>query len=455
MKQSFNVDNFIKIFYDENRKGNYLEGDFTIFKPLKEISQKIKQINKNFIIGTYSTEQLKIKANSTKEKLQKKKFEKLIKILKVVEANIDSKAYELVMATTTVKGKIAYTVERNNAEVFFLLKQIQRNIQHSFNVIQSDRHEVVTQVINMLDNSFPKFIIRTDIKSFFESIPHDKLKETLTRNHILSPQSKKIINEILRQYKILTGHDHGIPRGIGISAYLAELYMRDIDKEIRALSNVTYYARYVDDMILVFTPNTKYDDKNYLNGLKSIIEKYILELNDKKTKEIDFYNMSDFLLDFLGYSIEFKHIKKNEYNFFVRLSHSKKKKYYMKVKLLIEEYNLQSKFNEKEARKLLVKRLKYLTGNTRLLGVKKDILVGTYFSNQLVSEISVFKQFDDYLQALIDKKVAPYSRLTYINTNHLKTKLKKFSFSDGFTSKKFYKFSKIDLENILNIWKSL
>ena len=178
------------------------------------------------------------------------------------------------------------------------MKQIQKNIQHSFKVKQADRNEIVSQVVNMLDNEFPKYIIRTDIESFYESIPHNELKNVINRNYILSPLSKKVIYEILRQYQSITGLDKGIPRGIGISAYLAELYMRDFDNDIKSLKNVTYYARYVDDIIAIFVPKSKNIDSTQLIDYKAKLTDLItsegLVLNVKKTNG---YNLSGGIFD--------------------------------------------------------------------------------------------------------------------------------------------------------------
>lgn len=454
MKQSFNVENFIKIYYDENRKGDYLDGRFSEFSALKEIGQEIKQINQNFRDKVYSTEIEKETANQKKEELLKIKFNKLGEVLLEVEEKIDKKNYLISMLTKSIKEKTAYTIDRSNIETFFLFKQIQKNIQYSFKVKQADRNEIISQVINMLDNGFPKYIIRTDIKSFYESIPHDKLKKVISRNHILSSVSKKVINEILRQYQTMTGHDKGIPRGIGISAYLAELYMRDFDNDIKNLKNVTYYARYVDDIITIFTPNNKYDSTDYLNLIDEKIIRYGLARNTDipKNEQIDMrQNSINFNFDFLGYNLNYSGELK------IDLSNNKFQKLKRKIELSIDAYNTLSKFNEKQARKELIKRVKYLTGNTRLLGVKKDILIGVYFSNQLVNSVdSKLKRLDNYFKCVaVERNLKPYSRLNLNGAIKLKNKLKTFSFVDGFNEKKFYKFSKKDLEEILSIWKSL
>lgn len=454
MKQTFNVENFIKIYYDENRKGDYLDGRFSEFSALKEIGQEIKQINQNFRNKVYLTETEKETANQKKEELLKIKFDKLGEVLLEVEEKIDKKNYLISMITKSIKGKTAYTLDRSNIETFFLFKQIQKNIQHSFKVKQADRNEIVSQVVNMLDNGFPKYIIRTDIKSFYESIPHDKLKKVINRNHILSPLSKKVINEILRLYQSITGHDKGIPRGIGISAYLAELYMRDFDNDIKNLENITYYARYVDDIITVFTPNNKYDSTNYLNLIDEKITRYGLARNTdiSKNKLTDMrQNSINFNFNFLGYKIDFSPNKLK-----IEISDNKEQRYKNKINLAIDDYNTSSKYDERNARKLLIKRLRYLTGNIRLLGVKKDILIGIYFSNQQITEQTKLQELDNYLTSVaIDTNLQPYSRLNLANGDKLRIKLKSFKFVDGFKEKKFYKFSKNELEEILSIWKSL
>lgn len=454
MKQLFNVENFIKIYYDENRKGDYLDGRFSEFSALKEIGQEIKQINQNFRNKVYLTETEKETANQKKEELLKIKFDKLGEVLLEVEEKIDKKNYLISMITKSIKGKTAYTLDRSNIETFFLFKQIQKNIQHSFKVKQADRNEIVSQVVNMLDNGFPKYIIRTDIKNFYESIPHDKLKKVINRNHILSPLSKKVINEILRLYQSITGHDKGIPRGIGISAYLAELYMRDFDNDIKNLENITYYARYVDDIITVFTPNNKYDSTNYLNLIDEKITRYGLARNTdiSKNKLTDMrQNSINFNFNFLGYKIDFSPNKLK-----IEISDNKEQRYKNKINLAIDDYNTSSKYDERNARKLLIKRLRYLTGNIRLLGVKKDILIGIYFSNQQITEQTKLQELDNYLTSVaIDTNLQPYSRLNLANGDKLRIKLKSFKFVDGFKEKKFYKFSKNELEEILSIWKSL
>lgn len=452
MNQSFDSENFIKIFYKENRKGFYIERAYNIFKPIRSITNSIVQVKINFKNNRYSTVDLQKKANRVKDKFKKRKYKKLQGIFNNLEQKIETNniAFKL-KKHIKIEGKLIYTVEKNreSPEVFFALKQVQNNIKKSFKVGQSDRYEVANQVINMLDNNFPKFVIRTDIKSFFETISHEKLHEKINKNYILNTESKKIINEILDQYKILSTSDKGIPRGVGISSYLAELYMQDIDNKIRALPNLTYYARYVDDIVAIFTPNSRYDKVCYLKQFKKIIEDEKLQLNEDKTKRLKLYDKDNqpIKLDFLGYKISNNNGSKLQ----VSITQSKLKKYKNKIDSAIEDYNKTNKYNEKLARKLLKNRLKYLTGNTRLLNAKKDIFLGIYFSNILVTKTNQLKRLDCYLQHKLTL-LKPHEKLA-ISTKDLKNKFGKYSFFKGFKNRKFYIFNKNTLEDILKIWQ--
>lgn len=154
----------------------------------------------------------------------------------------------------------------------------------------------MSEIINILEDKSPKYVIRTDIKGFYESIPQKKLLDKLNNDYLLSARSKKFIQQILEEYNKLTGQSDsdtakGVPRGIGVSAYLSELFMREVDNKIRELDDLVYYARYVDDIIAIFIPQSKNikDFNKYKEGINKIIQDdEKLELNSDKTNE---YNL--------------------------------------------------------------------------------------------------------------------------------------------------------------------
>ena len=250
LDQSFSAENFSKIFEDENRKGNDLASKF--FPTVEKLNVKIRA----------QRDKLKQEKDESKKGTLKEQFYKLI----------DEKATELnscfeslvADASKTAKKKYKINLEKSNvittkpvyftkkedALGYFIIKQLQRNIRKLYKVKQSDRHQIVSQLSCLLNDEFPKYLIRTDIQEFYESIPHDKLLEIIDHENLLSFTSKKYIKSILNEYKTLSASDNGLPRGIGVSAYLAELYMRQFDRKVKDDNEVIFYARYVDDIVI-------------------------------------------------------------------------------------------------------------------------------------------------------------------------------------------------------------
>ncbi|WP_277342840.1 reverse transcriptase domain-containing protein, partial [Pseudomonas viridiflava] len=100
----------------------------------------------------------------------------------------------------------------------------------------------------------PKYIIRSDVELFYESVGHKELFDGIYQAPELSVLIKRILTRLMKDYVVVSGDENGLPRGIGISAYLSEIYLSSIDDEIRRQDNLFYYARYVDDMVLMYAP---------------------------------------------------------------------------------------------------------------------------------------------------------------------------------------------------------
>lgn len=445
LDQSFSAENFRKILDYENRKGVYLEGEY--FQDIKKITEEIKKCNtevrdKKNKISAEEFEIFRKETNEKKDKLKEKKEEQLsIELQKISDIVVNDKFRIKLTKDDEITDKPVYKIE-NKPEYFFALKQIQYNFRKLYKVKQANRFAIVSQLKGLLQDNFPKYVIRTDIQEFYESIHHDILLQKLNEENLLTFYSKKILFQILNEYKRLSGSNKGLPRGVGVSAYLAELYMRDIDNHIKSIPTVSYYARYVDDIIIIFTPLSTKDSRDYLVKIDEIIEtKYALTRNKSKTKSFDLVdNPIVSNLEYLGYQIQFGNgsIK-------LKLTENKLARYKQRIDLVIAAYLNYAKINEKKARKILVKRLKFLTGNTRLLNNKNNILVGVFYSNNLLTESSDFKGLDSYLTHKIQSQ---------ITLPHLQTRLAKYKFEDGFSSRRFSAFTTNELSDILEIWNT-
>jgi hypothetical protein len=445
MDQSFSIENFKKILSFENRRGRNLEKEFfpEVFHITKEIALTNKKLHEHFRYRTSDENEL-TELNNAKTKNKNLKEQLIDKLLKEISDKVLDTKYKIEIIKVETKNKPVYTI-KPTAENYFTIKQLQYNVKKSFKVTQANRFAIINQINSLLSDNFPKIVLRTDIKSFYESIPHDKLIAKINDNPALSFFSKKLLCRILKDFLIESGASEpiGIPRGIGVSAYLAELYMRDIDKELSSLENVTYYARYVDDIILVFTPTSNQKSPTYIDQAKQLLEKDTgLKMNSLKTSELDLVRSNVACeLNFLGYKFQFKNLNLHK----IRLTDSKMDKYKKRISNAIQEYNDQFPFHSKNARRILIHRLNFLTGNTRLENNKENVLVGIYYTNNLISEPQEdLIELDTFLAEQADAHI-PHIRL--------RQRIKLFSFKKGFQTRKFVNFNlktkRVTLKEIL------
>ena len=446
--QSFTSENFRKIFDYENRKGNYLEGKFfpEIAKIMEELKQNIAEIRglkrnqQSLDNEIYETKRIEL--SQRREVLRNKKEELLLKELEKLSLKISKGEVALGLKQVQIKGKTAYTFSggknSGSAATYFALKQIQYNIRKLYKVKQSNRFNILSQLREVIDNPFPKYLIRTDIKDFFETIPGDALLTKIDSEPLLALPSKKIIRRILHDYKALSGNSNGIPRGVGISAYLSELYMRNLDEEILSQPDVIFYARYVDDIVIVYAPKPNSNNSKLLENLIHIVGKHGLATNSTKTVQYELPIKDPTSLTYLGYTFKLasQPIK-------LALSEQKVLRYKRKIELSFQAYHSAAKNKERRARKILLKRIKFLTTNTRLLNNKEHAVVGIYFSNCLMTCDHALLELDIMLKAEINK----------LSLTDVRDSLDKMSFEQGFKQKRFSQFSTNDLITIVKVWK--
>ncbi|NVJ99415.1 MAG: reverse transcriptase [Alphaproteobacteria bacterium] len=446
-EQAFSERNFRKIFDQENRKGRYLEAEF--FPSIVDVSeriQKARRLRRTFKKGKAAlTEVQKVELTKLKKKIEALEAERELKIteeLEKVSALAQSGDFKFSIKEIDVGlGKTTYTIDKEVAS-FFAIKQIQANLQRVYKVKQANRQQIVSQVSKLIADQFPKYILRTDITSFYESIPTKNIMHKLDEDGLLSVRTRKLIKQLLHSYQELSGAVCGLPRGIGISAYLAELYMRKFDTMLRSATGVIYYSRYVDDLFLVLSPPP---NKSVLPDVRRIIQAFKrggLHRNRDKTSLFDITKgFKPVKFDFLGYCFTLDANAKIE----LTMTAAKKKRYEDRIDRVFADYLKKSKYDEKRARRLLVERVKFLTGNTRLVNNKKNVVAGIYFSNSLLHSDG----FPD-LKALdlhLSKKASGLSNAALAN------KITKHTFVDGFQTRRYHKFSATKLAEIVRVWK--
>lgn len=446
LDQSFSASNFRKIFDIENRLGNYLESD--LFPEIEEQSRLI-QGSKNtlrllrkgrelYLPEEYEEKKEKLKIEI--ENLKDKKETMLNSELEAASAAVGMKNFSFGITEVDIGiPKKVFVAERNPA-TYFALKQVQYNIRRLYKVKQANRHHIVCQLRELLGDKFPKYIIKTDVSSFYESIPRRLILKKLNDDPLLTQTSKRIISRVLFEYGQQTGSETGLPRGIGVSAYLAELYMRDIDRSIYNFPGVLYYARYVDDMFIIYCPPPNVGTSQFRRTVVAALRGGGLTRNKEKTKIIKFDSDTTCVVEYLGYRFEIK-----PGSVVLRMTSKKMQRYKRRIDLSIDDYNKQSKNSEKRARALLEKRIRFLAGNTRLVNNKKNVVSGIYFSNSLLSDPRDLKGLDAYL----------HNAVLTIRSERLRQRLLEISFERNFQTRKYFKFSTQELSDIVEIWKNV
>jgi hypothetical protein len=465
--QSFSAENFEKIFNIENRKGNInkdtLPADYiSLVLRIKEIRTTIKELKAKYESGEISKDEYlesRDTHSQTIKDIQLQKETVLYEHMKKISEEVNSSKFKFDFKIGDRNGKPTYEIGNSIAQ-FYAIKQLQYNIRKTFKVKQSDRYRILKQIKLLLSDGFPKIVIRTDIKSFYESIPQDKLVDKVLESTLLTHKSKQFITNIIQEYerlkdKIAEPEGYGIPRGVGISAYLSELYMNDVDKSIRAIENVTFYSRYVDDIFIVITPTSKNDSTNYLKIVEDILTKYGLTMKQAKTKVENFLRSTTHksTIEYLGYSFEIDY-GNDHCHLKINLTQSKIDKYKERLQKAFDDYNAESKYNERRGRRLLFNRLCFLSGNTKLLNSKEGIKVGVYYSNSLLEESNLksLTAVNGFLKRMVYTNLKPYCSGSF-DVGKLKTQIiRRFDFCEGFKQKRFHNYTTNELIEIKKIW---
>lgn len=137
------------------------------------------------------------------------------------------------------------------------------------------------------------WILKCDIKKFFYSIDTNILFEIL-KKHISDKKLLKLTHHLLYDNRT---DPIGIPIGNYTSQFFANTYLNELDQFIKHKLKVKYYARYMDDFVMLL------ENKERCKVIKKEIENFIkdnlhLELNSKSK-----YYPSAQGLNFCGYRI--------------------------------------------------------------------------------------------------------------------------------------------------------
>ena len=146
------------------------------------------------------------------------------------------------------------------------------------------------------DTRSVKYFLKMDIRHFFASIQHDRLKAFVSK----CIHDTRFLHLL---FEIIDTTDCGLPLGFHTSHWLANWYLQPLDYYIKQELKATYYVRYMDDMV-IFDSN-----KRNLHEMRRSIADYLdsigLELKGNwqvcRFHKTDKYGDHYRFLDFMGF----------------------------------------------------------------------------------------------------------------------------------------------------------
>ena len=201
------------------------------------------------------------------------------------------------LGVPVVTDRIVQTALRNVIEP--ILERIFAEQSYGFRPGRGCK-DALRRVEELLKKGYP-WVVDADIKSYFDSIPHDKLMEEV-EEQIADGKILEMIEGYLKQ-GIMDGlkeweAEKGTPQGAVISPLLANIYLSKIDHEMARLGHEM--VRYADDSVILC--RNEEEAKRALEEMKGMLEVRGLTLHPDKTKIVDATQEGGF--DFLGYHFE-------------------------------------------------------------------------------------------------------------------------------------------------------
>ncbi len=338
-----------------------------------------------------------------------------------------------------------------------ILRKLNDNIKRIYKDEQANRKFIIQQVKTLLAEDAPFWIIKTDIKSFYESVDRNRILKKMKDDAMLSYYSVHLLKRIFDNPVIKD--EPGIPRGLNTSATLSEIYIRKFDKWLQCFPGVYFHARFVDDIIIFISSKKQayelwnvIDEKLehfcslQINWNKSeLLDGLELRVLEKKYARSPLYNS----LEYLGYRFYQKNPRGKDRHLQIGIAKKKIKKIKTKIVLSFVDFIKNNDFL------LLERRIQFLTGN---YGIKKStdgsvLKAGIFYNYTHLNQMDVLEHLNVFLRKIIFSKNQGIGVKLYpLLNNAQRNSLKKYCFISGFTNKTYRSFSFVDMGRIIDCW---
>lgn len=197
----------------------------------------------------------------------------------------------------TVRDRVAQTALRNVLEPIF-----EKDFaEHSYGFRPERGCKDALRRVDWLLKQGYTWVFDADLKSYFDTIPHDKLMQKVAEK-VSDSRVLDLIRQYLTQGVMETAKrwtpEKGTPQGAVISPLLSNIYLDPLD-HLMAKRSIEM-VRYADDFVVLCRTESEAEQAHRL--VRKWVEEEGLELHPEKTRIVNAAERGGF--DFLGYHFE-------------------------------------------------------------------------------------------------------------------------------------------------------
>ncbi|WP_353858493.1 antiviral reverse transcriptase Drt3a [Azospirillum formosense] len=365
-------------------------------------------------------------------------------------------------------GTISFSShERRGKKVFqasefchtLVIRKLNNNLRRITRVKQANRENIVNCLRSFLAEGVDYRVYRFDIKSFYESINRDDLLAELTSD-VGFPRDSLLAIKIFFASLESQGIP-GLPRGVPLSATLSEYVMRTFDRNVRSGKGIFFYARFVDDIVII--TDRKETRKDFVKCIKRYLPKG-LNLNQSKTRITEAQNppikksaTPNMVgrVEFLGYCFKIFERQKDSANRIARkvdvdIAGYKVKKIKSRIALSVLKFLKDNSFKDLEDR------MKFITGSYKMYDYEKSIVrkLGLRYSYSMINISSsvAISDLDAFWRRIVLNRNGKLGKLYSSISREQRDNLLSLTFSRGFSNNIYYHFSGERMQDLVRCW---
>ncbi|MEZ7138033.1 antiviral reverse transcriptase Drt3a [Komagataeibacter sp. SM21] len=392
------------------------------------------------------------KSDFLKEPALKNEAHKAAIVAQAVAIARNGFAY-LPLTPNSLAGRTVFQVTDLASDL--VLRKAAQNIRRITASKQGSRIEIIRRLKLFCEEGIPFTVVKMDIKNFYPSVDQDFLSIQLNKRLVTAPSTGSVIKSLINQCR--SNSVGGLPPGLAISAELSEFYMQDFDCHMREVLKPHYFARYVDDIVVILPhlDNPK--------ALKKLIEDILpngLKLNFSKSKAYTFGKANiklpsiEHSFDYLGFKFNVYQVGKDKpYSRRVDLdiASSKVKKNKTRIVKSLLQYLSDGNFED------LRDRIRILTCGYQFFDERqqKRRSAGLQHTYKLIEgNAPALVELDRFLSRMVLSNSGPICGwLALAMTNQERKELLKYSFFTGFNNREHFRFSASRLAHLMGCWK--